>query len=59
MKPAALVILLAVLTVPACSSGRVTFSAPDKDAPVWDLNQGRQRGTNDLVRETNLNGGSY
>jgi predicted small lipoprotein YifL len=44
-------VLIILLSLAACSPGPVKFSAPDKNAPVWDLNAGRSQGTNDLVHQ--------
>lgn len=44
-----IIVLSLLVTLAACGHTPVKFSAPDPDAPVFDLNQTEWPGTNDLI----------
>jgi hypothetical protein len=46
--------LLILLIVAACTSGPPKLTEPPKNAPVWDLNIGKEPGTNNLVQAPTL-----
>jgi hypothetical protein len=41
--------IVALLLMAACTNGSGLSKPPD-DAPVWNLNEGIQQGTNDLIQ---------
>ena len=40
-----------LLALAACSTGSEPLSKPPDDAAVWNLNEGIQQGTNDLIHQ--------
>ena len=43
--------MICLFALAACATGPTPLSKPPDGAPVWNLNEGVQQGTNDLIHE--------